>query len=203
MLHVIIGTDTTVRKKERASLVGTGTPFFLDDTVATLEDLKEYVYPSLFSVEAPLVHARFLCEGNSERITKEFITLLSESPTLFILEEYTLSAPVKKLFEKHGATVSEHIQKKKAVENTIFGVTSALTLPTKKERWMAYRNAMKEHPPEALIGILYWKLRQLIEKSKDTSQYKNIYTALISAHKTAWQKGYPLELAIEKVILTV
>lgn len=203
MLHIIIASDSEVRKKERARTIGESIPLALDDTLVTLEELTAYVYPSLFSTERPVVHARFLCEGNTDLLTKELIVLLVESPTVFILEENGLSAPVKKLFEKHGAHIFEHIQKKKPSENTIFKVTDALTLSSKKEKWIAYRNAVAEHAPEALIGILYWKLRQLIEKTKDASQYKKMYTALITAHKTSWQKGYSLELAIEKVILTL
>jgi hypothetical protein len=58
------------------------------------------------------------------------------------------------------------------------------------------------HAPEAILGILYWKLRDLITKGRNAVQYQEQYRALLSAHAKAWEQGVPIALAIEKVILS-
>ena len=80
-------------------------------------------------------------------------------------------------------------------------MTNALTAPNKKDRWLAYQASRQEHSAEALIGILYWKLRQLVESGSNKKHFLDLYKALMLAQKDSWQKGFELDLAIEKVIL--
>lgn len=205
MLHIIIGTDIDARKKKRDILSGTPEVIALDDSVTTFRGLVEYAFPSLFSIGTPVVHAKYLLEKKEEEGIVETISTLVTSPTVFILEEYTLSATTRKQFEKHGAHIHEYKEVKKGTApSSIFSVTNALTARSKKDRWLAYQETVQEHPAEALIGILFWKLRQLLETpSSQRAYYKELYTQLMLAQKRAWQKGFPLSLAIEKVLLEV
>jgi hypothetical protein len=206
MLHVIIGTDVDTRIKKRASLVTekNGEIIVLDDTTSSLVTLEQYIYPSLFSISMPVVHARYLLEEYGEELSKQLLQKMVNSPTIFILEEKGLRAPIIKDIEKEGGLIHHDKPNKQSLkQNTIFAVTNALTATSKKDRWLAYEQARVEHSPEAIIGILYWKLRDLIEKSGSRAQhFSDIYRALMQAHKQSWQKGVPLHLAIEKVILT-
>lgn len=205
MLHIIVGTDIDARKKKRDTLTEVTDVISLDDSVGTFAGLVEYAYPSLFSVGVPVIHAKYLLEKKEDQLRPETILTLITSPTIFILEEYALTAPVKKQFEKHGAHIHEYKETKKGVPpSSIFAVTNAITARSKKDRWLAYQGIVQEHPAEALIGILFWKLRQLIESpSSQRDYYKDLYTQLMLAQKRAWQKGFPLALAIEKVLLEV
>jgi hypothetical protein len=175
---------------------------YLDDTTSTLTDLEHYLYPSLFTFTPPIVRARFILAGAEDEITTDRIKKFAASPTIFIFEELSLSAPTKTLFKKYGAQI--HVaEKEKALpkENTLFGVTGAITGADKKMRWFAFREALEKHPIEALLGILYWKVRELAAKEKGIGKYKELYRALITAHAHAWKQGTPLELMIERVIL--
>lgn len=205
MLTIIIGDDTKARADKRENLLKgyTVEAIALDDMMSTIIELEQYVYPSLFSTSVPVVHGRYLLEQYADQLTKELLQKLVLSPTVFILEERTLVASLIKTIEKEGGTIfHDKGIKQPAKPNTIFSVTNAITAPNKKDRWLAYRIARTEHAPEALIVILYWKLRDLIEKSGARGgTYKTIYTALMKAHKQAWQKGFALDVAIEKVIL--
>ncbi|MEK7227810.1 MAG: hypothetical protein AAB681_00440 [Patescibacteria group bacterium] len=205
MIEVIIGIDKDLRNKKRQEILKgfTGEIIALNDLNTSLVALEDYVYPSLFTVTPPIVYATYLIEEDSSQLTKELLKKIISSPTIFVLEERAVSSPVVKLIEKEGGLVHQIKEGKKVARpSTIFGVAEALTLSSKKDRWLAYQRARQEHAPEALIGILYWKLRQLVEKpGAQASHYKNVYRDLIQAHKESWQKGFPLELAIEKVIL--
>lgn len=206
MLHIIIGTNSDHRKEKRSTLSDGGADVvFLDDSISNFSALVEYAYPSLFSLSTPVVHGKYLLEKNDGVNTETILTLVT-SPTIFILEEMAMTAPVKKQFEKHGAHLHEIKESKKTVSggSTIFSVTHAITALNKKDRWMAYQESVKDHAPEALIGILFWKLRQLLDTpSKQTKQYQTLYSALMDAQRRAWQRGFPLSLAIEKVLLEI
>jgi hypothetical protein len=205
MLQVIISADVETRIKKRVDALSQYPKgvISLSDVESSFLDLENYVFPSLFSEEKPVVHGRYILEEYSGEITKDLLVKLIKSPTFFLLEEKSIGAQTIKMIEKEGGLV--HNEKTKAsplVKNNIFSVTNAITANSKKDRWMAYQNARLENPPEALIGILYWKLRDLIEKSPTKAgPFKAFYTKLIKAQKKAWQSGFSLDLAIEKVIL--
>lgn len=204
MLHLIVSTNTDFRIKKRNTILKeyAGAVIALDDSLGDLTDLRAYLFPSLFSFETPIVHARFLVEKNQEFVTSSLIKELLASPTVFVLEEQTLPLAVVKMFEKEKATVfHEKDTARKNESNSLFAVTGAITGKTKKERWLTFRQAVALHTGEALIGILYWKLRSLIASTSKNQEYKMLYTRFIHAHKEAWQKGIPLEIAIEKIIL--
>jgi hypothetical protein len=208
MVELIIATNTALRIQKRNTLLGSRRDVIvLDDMTARITHLEEYAYPSLFSLETPVVHAKFLLETSSMELTKDLLQTLVASPTQFVLEERTVGSPVVKLIEKAGGVIYEEKEFKTPPKpNTIFGVTSAITAGAKKDRWIAYQRARADHAPEALIGILYWKLRQLLESPMDknsekNASYKALYKALMHVQRDAWQRGFPLDLAIEKVIL--
>mgnify|MGYP000237549825 CR=1 FL=1 len=205
MIEVIISADLAARTKKRHELLATyrGEIITLDDMSASITRLEEYAYPSLFSVEMPIVHGVYVLEEYGDAITKQLLSTLSASPTIFLFEEKSLPVAFIKTLKKEGGIIHHYKEvKNPSKPSTIFAVTNALTAPNKKERWLAYQKATQEHAAEALIGILYWKLRQLIEKpGPGATQYKAIYRALMDAHKQSWQRGTPLESAIERVIL--
>lgn len=205
MIEIIIANDKETRTKMREGLIKrfSGEIIYLDDINSSLVGLEAFVYPSLFSVAPTVVHATYLIEEDSSVLTSELLKKIVSSPTIFILEERSISSPLIKIIEKEGGIVHQNKELKSSTKpSTIFGITNALTAQSKKERWLAYQKAKEEHSPEALIGILYWKLRQLSEKPDKTgTRYKGIYSKLIQAHKESWQKGFPLDLAIERVIL--
>jgi hypothetical protein len=204
MLQIIVGIDTDKRIEKRNSIFAElkSEVIILDDTNTTNENLEEYIYPSLFSIGTPVVHGKFILE-NGPIINKDLIQKLVASPTFFILEELSIASPILKNFEKEGAIVHQYKTISSPQTNTIFEVTNALTAQGKKDRWLAWQKAKIDNSAEALIGILYWKLKQLIDKNSKDINLKRIYQSLMKAQKNAWQRGTPLDLAIEKVILKI
>jgi hypothetical protein len=204
MLQIIIGTDTNKRIQKRNSIFSElkCEIITLDDVAATIETLEGYIYPSLFSIEPSVVHGKFLLQ-KTPNINRELVKKFVSSPTFFILEEISIASPLLKILEKEGTIVHQHKLDTFTKVNTIFEITNVLTTKNKKDRWLAYQKSILEHSPEALIGILYWKLKQLIDKNPKNNDFKIIYQSLMQAQKSAWQKSTPLTLAIEKVILEI
>ncbi len=204
MIEVIVSANKEWRNKQKEKTLSKniGEVIYLDDSKATIFDLKEYAFPSLFSLGTPIVASSFLLDEYQKDLSTNLLKTLLSSPTLFIFEEIALPKSVIKLLEKEGAIVYEQKEEKKTPKpNTIFSVTNALTAPNKKDRWLAYQASRQEHSAEALIGILYWKLRQLVESGSNKKHFLDLYKALMLAQKDSWQKGFELDLAIEKVIL--
>lgn len=175
-----------------------------DDTYGTVLDLEQYLYPSLFSVAPPVVRLKFMLATEAATLTTPFLKQLLASPTIFIFEEMVLPAPVITLFKKAGAIVYGGEKKAAAKkEGDVFAVTKALTAADKKSRWLAFRAALTDSTIDAVMGILYWKVRDLAAKNpKEKDRYNTLYKNLLTAQARAWETGTPLELMIEKVILT-
>ncbi len=201
MIALIIADNLDVRRSHIKNILDTlpGCEVLIyDDTYGGVQELEQYAYPSLFNTAPAVVHSKFLLAG--EEMASTLIKTLVASPTLFVFEELALPATVVTSLKKLGAVVHQASKEKKtAATDDIFVVTKALTATDKKSRWLIYRAALETHAIEAIMGVLYWKVRELTLKDK---KYAALYRALITAHATAWQKGIPLELAIEKVLLT-
>lgn len=205
MIFVVAIDQTDVRRARLADVLGTYADhevLMYDDTMGKVNDLEQFAYPSLFNTTPSIVHSKFVLESDPDALTSTFIKILMASPTTFVFEEFVLPTPVLTSLKKAGAVVHTAPKEKAAKkEGDIFAVTRALTAPDKKSRWLIYRAALTEHPIEALIGIMYWKLKDMISKDVSSTTHRDLYTRLIEAHAHAWQSGTPLELAIEKVLL--
>ncbi len=203
MIIVVVGDNQTLRRTHIDTVINQESDvLYFDDTYGSLRDLEQFLYPSLFSAVAPVVHVKYMLE--SDTLAPEFIKKLLASPTLFLFEEIALPSPLLSSYKKLGAVVhAQEKEKKSNKQSDIFAATLALTAKDKKSRWLAYHAALESHPIEAIIGILYWKLKDLITKNPAQKKiYLPLYRALIEAHAAAWKEGTPLTLAIEKVILT-
>jgi hypothetical protein len=205
MLVIIVGAEKKSRRSGAASFVpDMASVQIYDDTMLTFSDLEQYAYPSLFESVPPVIWAQFILH-TEDIFTKEKIQILSESKTIFILEEFAITTDTKKLFEKHGAEVFVQKKEAKAKEyNPLFSIVEGMIGTDKKNRWLAYTKMLADDiAPEACMGILYWKLRQQCgsAKGEDLTRYKKMYQAYITAHAQAWKRGTPLGLMIEKVLL--
>lgn len=203
-MFVVAISDTKEFRKECAdSVCGLTEKILIDDTLSTLLDLEQYVYPSLFDLETPVVYAQFMLEGRATELTPLFIQKLVSSPTVFFFEEFSLPTPFITTLKKHGAIIHQSSQKKAAKkEDDIFALASSIISLDKKSAWLNFRKAVAKQPVEALLGIMYWKVRDMSLKNvKGSLEYKMLYTKLIRAHMNAWRTNTPLELLIEKALL--
>lgn len=205
MLTFIVADAKSFRKSHVDTLVKKLAPsevIVFDDTLLSVSDLEQYIYPSLFNTGTSFIHAQFILDAKEKELTPLLLKKLIASPTMFVFEELTASKPFLTNAKKQGAVVHIEEKTKSAKQENLFSVTSLITLP-KKDRWIAYEKAIAKYPIEAILGMLYWKVRDLALKEKSDGPYHQLYTAMIEAHAAAWIQGTPLELAIEKVLLTV
>ncbi len=205
MIILVVADNKTVRSSYIAEAIkqsGSDEVIVLHDTDVTFSELEQYLYPSLFSPTLPVIHTRFVVSSHADDVGLPFVKKLLASPTIFIFEEITLSSPLVALFKKTGAVVhtggKESVTKKETMFND---VSNMITTSDKKSRWLKYYAIAEHHSAEAMLGIIYWKVRDMMLKDT-TGVYKALYERLITAHADAWKGGVPLELALEKVLLS-
>lgn len=203
MIALVISPEPQFRRAQCASLIDSHTDreyLVCDDTMLTAGELVQYAVPSLFATAPLLIHAKFLLADSD--LADTTLDTLAESDTIFLCEEYALPAALIKKIQSRGATLAQEkgVSKSTSSRSTIFSAAECLTAKDKKSRWLAYRSAMNEHAIEAVLPILYWKLRTLIPTDR-SGKYRTLYRDLITAQERAWTIGAPLEALVEKVIL--
>lgn len=204
-MFVVAVSDTKSFRKDCANnICGDLDRIFLDDTLSSIFDLEQYLYPSLFETQTPIVYAQFMLEGKGFELTADFIKKLSASPTIFFFEEFSLPTTFITTLKKNGALIHTHTEKKPTKKtDDIFSLASSIITFDKKSSWLNFQKAVDKQPVEALLGIMYWKVRDMMLKNpKNFNQYKKLYTELLQAHMKSWRTNTPLKFLIEKVLLT-
>lgn len=205
MLTIVVSDSKSFRASRISEIMqdnASSEVMVFDDTLITIADLEQYLYPSLFNITVPLIHTRFIIDAKEKDISANFWKKLIASPTVFVFEEMALSKPFLTAVKKQGATIHNQEKIKSAAKENLFAVTNLLAMPNKKDRWIAYQKAVAQYPIEAILGLLYWKVRDMAMKEKsEQGTYRVLYAKMLEAHSNAWQEGTPLELAIEKTLL--
>ncbi|HSE56830.1 MAG TPA: hypothetical protein VLB02_01965 [Candidatus Paceibacterota bacterium] len=205
MLAVIIGADHALRKEKIDSLllkegIAASEVLVLDEAQATIGTLLSYADAPLFGAPPRALRARYFLEGVLPEDAALF-TALHEARTLVLLEEKSLSAPLKKIIEKIGATLFTVEQKKAESKETVFSIANALATGDRKKLWLEYQRLLEKNAPEALFGILLWKVRQLATAGSAKEKYKTIYKILLEAQANSRRTRLPFELALERALL--
>ncbi len=108
MLTIVVADSKSFRTARIASIVAEYVPdeiIMFDDTLMNVIDLEQYLYPSLFSNTAPLIHTKFILDAKEKDLTALLLKKLIASPTVFVFEELQVSKPFLTAAKKQGATV--------------------------------------------------------------------------------------------------
>ena len=142
----------------------------------------------------------------------ESVKLFVQSPHLFVfIEEKLLKKPTD-LLTKAGAEVI--IVKKEAKEEkesfNIFALTYAFAARDKKKLWLLFMEALREGVvPEAMAGIMHWKVRDLYSKRSFTGsggvytegELRHLSSTLVSLYHDSHRGAGDLGLLLEQFIL--
>ena len=153
----------------------------------------------------------FLLVGalNSER-QEEFLDIaeaLVESPHTFIFEEEKLLKAPTEALQKVGATIE--VEKKAASKERgfdPFGLTFALASRDKKKLWLGLTQALEGgEKPEAIAGLLHWKVRAELEKStgKKREELIPLSRKIVFMYHDSHRGAGSLDLLLERFALTL
>lgn len=135
-------------------------------------------------------------------------TLVSSVHTFVCIEEKLLKKPTEQL-KAHGARVVVS-EKKEVAQNgfNVFSLTYAFAARDKKKLWLLLGEALRAGvSPEAIAGILHWKVRDLIAKPPyKTFSKEELHTlsrSLVGIYHDSHRGAGELGLLLEKFVLTL
>lgn len=141
------------------------------------------------------------------RIDKDFwdiiiesLSFLPETTELFWIEENFPVAVTKKI-SKH-VVWTEKIEKES--KQNPFIIANALQKGDRKELWVTYQQLIAEgNSPEALFGIMWWKLKDIIKRKKTVSvEIKKTTYQFLETYGSARKNGN-LEIQLEQLLLSL
>jgi hypothetical protein len=140
------------------------------------------------------------------------VFLVSEHHFTF-LEEKLLKKPLDRL-KKLGVTPEVHEAPKKAEAFNVFSLTFALGARDRKKLWLLLTEALRTGiMPEAITGILHWKVRDMLTKQMFSStpapgkytreELVGVSKALVVLYHEGHRGGGDLTLLLERFVLSL
>lgn len=205
MLYVFFGTDSGAARTH--AKVRAGETNVLRITPDTYDE--QMLSGALGGADMFGVAHTLILDGIlSDALTKEsFATLVphcAESETDVIMIEGALDATNKRLLEKHGAKLSQHDAPKERAERADFSLAQSFADKKRAAAWVAYERALLlGTAPEAIHGMVFWKLKQIINGNTHRSR-ESVRALLPDAAELpliARERGVELEYALERFLL--
>jgi DNA polymerase III delta subunit len=176
------------------------------------EDLDAESLAALASTEALFGGARtFVLSGvlygeRGEEFLKSAKELVS-SPHVFVFEEEKLLKKETEALTKAGAKIEILKAVKKEYGFDPFGLTAALGNRDRKKLWFGVVQAMEGgEKPEAITGLLHWKVRDMLGNKRGATKYtKEELSALSREVVTLYHDSHrgagSLEILLERFAL--
>ena len=141
---------------------------------------------------------------------EEFLDLakgLVQSPHIFIFEEEKLLKKPTEILTKAGAKVEVHEPKKKTESFNMFGLAGVFGTKDRKKLWIELQKAARAGAaPEAIAGMLHWKVRDMVAKGStkySKEELKTISRQLVTLYHDSHRGAGELELLLERFSLTL
>jgi DNA polymerase III delta subunit len=173
MLYVFFGKDETGVRKGAHEFVKTLTQNFDDVSRITsdiyvpgmLDDATESV--SLFGEAQVFLIDTPSCDPLFNEDVKEALESMAKSRNHFVIIEKGLTAPERKVYEKHTTAIEEFVPTTGKSEYNVFNLCDALLERDKKKLWLLLMES-EGVASEEIIGVLFWqiKLLRLAEKTR-------------------------------------
>lgn len=132
---------------------------------------------------------------------------LAASPHRFVFEEEKLLKRRSDALKKAGAKLEEAPVQKKTESFDIFSVANVFAARDRKKFWLSVTKALHAGAaPEAIAGMLHWKVRDLLAKGggKYTrEELKGLSRELVALYHDSHRGAGPLELLLERFALTL
>jgi len=177
-----------------------------DEDAVSIKDILES--QGLFHAKHIILLDRALSNKSIREDVFKHLKEIQESPHVFFIYEGKLLSLYEKKLSQYAEKIekSEKDEKGAKIENA-FALANAFGSRKRPETWVEYRKALlKGSAPEALHGMLFWKVKDMLIKGRcgnREDEYKKILGVLAEMpHKTR-RDGVELEYALEKFILSL
>ena len=121
--------------------------------------------------------------------------------TIVIWSEESFPVAFLKSMPKHS--LQEYTEKKVSEKLNPFAIANQLSSGSSSGLWTTYQELLAEgQAPEALFGILWWKLKDIAKKKTTiTPEFKKTLKTFLTSYSQARETGGELETGLEEVLL--
>lgn len=162
----------------------------------------------LFATTYVVVLNQVLEDKDKFAFVQESLDLLVSSKNYFIFVESKMNKDILKPFEKAKADIKKfQLEKKPKVSSNAFALADAFANKDKKNAWVLFTNAMaREESPEAIAGMLFWKIKTMIVSGRtrpfEKAELQQCSRDLIGLyHAARRENGAELSVLLEQFIL--
>lgn len=202
MIEVIVGkNDVRTKRRTRApeELRWEGVSM---DEIATLASTPSLLGDThIFLLEGAL-------SGDKSEDFLDIIEGLQRSPHTFIFQEEKLLKKPTDFLKKKGIEVEVLPETKKEESFNVFALANTFALRDRKKFWLLYVGALRAGiAPEAIAGMLHWKVRDMLAKNTPgkftVAELKKISQEIVGLYHDSHRGAGPLELLLERFVLRV
>lgn len=168
------------------------------------EKVTDHLGASLFGGERVVFLEGFFTTAASRESLEGLLPTLVASPEHFAIIEVSLLAPQKKKLAAHTVHISEESKEKSEKPLESFALADCFARHDKSRAWVTYRKLLAQgESAEALHGIIFWKVKDLVTKGAHDSKrdLKKTLLTLAELPLLAREKGSDVEHALERFIL--
>lgn len=162
----------------------------------------------LFGTMFIVVIDRVCDDGEKLDFILTHIDRFTTSTNQFIFSETKILKDILKKFENTGASIHVYSKTKQIQQknNDAFLIANAFGLKDKKKTWTLYVQQIEQgESPEAISGMLFWKIKSMLSSGRISPYTKDELTTLsskiVSIYHNARISGEDLAVSLEQFIL--
>ena len=210
MIYFFYGSDTKAKIKIREDIsrsFDAGSIFEMNDLNFDFERFKNLAESnSLFGAKSLLILDNVLENEEAEPLILKHLDVMKGSDNTFLFIEKKALKDIVNKFGKYSEKVEDlRLDKKKEYKADVFAITRPLEKRDKKGMWLEFQKIKDQTESEAISGILFWKIKDMILKGNNRNytetELKNLSSKLISLHHDAHRGLIDFKTGLEKFII--
>ena len=207
MIYILSGNDSTKKNAYIKTLVKDRERIDMRDTEVSLSALVEHASTASLFGGSPVVVLNNIINQGEVALDKVILATLCESPTTFIFIEDKFLKKDEAKYKKY-ATLENFEEKslKKAPEFNTFAIADMYGSRDKIGAWVMYRQAIEKGvEPEAISGIIFWKIKMMIlnnTKTFSSAELKTQSSGIVSLYHRAHRGECDFVIGLEQFILS-
>lgn len=206
MIYIFVGNDIKKKNERTRKIVGEQ-EFIKVPSKEISEDLilNQAESTSLFGEFPVFIFDNILYEQKIS-LSKENLQIIKNSRNIFIFLEDKLTLLEQKKYAKYAdiEIFEEKIKKLLPKVNT-FSIADSFSRRDKISTWTLYIEALENTDPEAIAGILFWKIKSMIltgNKNFSINELKNQSSEIVSIYHLAHRGELDMRIGLEHFILS-
>jgi len=207
MIYILSGNDTKKKNIYLKKLHNGDFLYFSTEIDITKEDLFDRARSvSLFGNYPIIIFDNFIKKGDIV-LSSDDLSILSESPSVFIFIEEKLLALDSKKYKKYATIEYFNTEPIKATPKmNVFSIADAFSKRDKIGTWVLYRDAvLAGTSSEEISGIIFWKIKTMLlsgTKFFSSDELKNQSSELVSIYHKSHRGECDFTIALEQFILS-